>query len=527
MKDKIREMLAFEDLSQEEKEKRGILGRIYGPCASISIPTRNGRGYNEKLWENVFEHNDIVDEMFENGGIPMELDHPVDREETDSSKIAAMMPEKPKRDKEGRLCCYVDLIDTPMGRIAYQLEKYGFNLGISSRGSGDVITDSDGNEIVDPDTYDFTTFDLVLLPAVKDARLTMVESLDKNMTNLKRALKEDLEKGKKLDGTEYSSDEKRMMTEELNKLGIVLDSENKEDNKLNECNDANRTDKLTESKSSEQTTDKIEEANNVGEDVIKSLQESLKSNAELEEKVKNLQNELAVRNTKVEKLEEELNKSNSTIVHLTTLVRDSKAKTEKISILENKLNESENLVKELRSKTARQTKITESMKSLRENINTKDTELSSLNEQLKTLKDSHAEEVKTLKESLESEKTSHTEEVKKLNESLNKSRKLVEDYSKLTNNIASKYIDVKAMQLGVKREEILCKLNESYTLDQVDEICEDLMTYKVNMSKLPFVLDSKSVVKLKEAKTVSNVANTNIDDDSISEATLKMAGLLK
>lgn len=39
----------FQDLTEEEKERRGILGRLYGPCASISIPTRNGRFYSESL----------------------------------------------------------------------------------------------------------------------------------------------------------------------------------------------------------------------------------------------------------------------------------------------------------------------------------------------------------------------------------------------------------------------------------------------------------------------------------------------
>ena len=43
MKDKIREALQFQDLTEEEKQKRGILGRLYGPCASIVIPTRNCR----------------------------------------------------------------------------------------------------------------------------------------------------------------------------------------------------------------------------------------------------------------------------------------------------------------------------------------------------------------------------------------------------------------------------------------------------------------------------------------------------
>lgn len=45
----IKEALQFQELTPEEKERRGILGRLYGPCASISIPTRNGRKYNEKL----------------------------------------------------------------------------------------------------------------------------------------------------------------------------------------------------------------------------------------------------------------------------------------------------------------------------------------------------------------------------------------------------------------------------------------------------------------------------------------------
>ena len=49
VKDKLMETFKFKDLSPEEKEKRGILGRLYGPCASISIPTRNGRLYSESL----------------------------------------------------------------------------------------------------------------------------------------------------------------------------------------------------------------------------------------------------------------------------------------------------------------------------------------------------------------------------------------------------------------------------------------------------------------------------------------------
>jgi hypothetical protein len=64
--------------------------------------------------------------MLEKGGIPGELDHPEDRTEIDSSKIAIIMPEAPKKNDKGQLVAYFDILDTPNGRIAYQLAKYGF-----------------------------------------------------------------------------------------------------------------------------------------------------------------------------------------------------------------------------------------------------------------------------------------------------------------------------------------------------------------------------------------------------------------
>ena len=112
--------LKFKDLSQEEKTSRGILGRLYGPIASIVTRTRNNRKYPESLWEKVFE-NPVVKELFAHGGIPGELDHPVDREETNSEKIAIMMPEPPTKDKDGHLIGYFDIIDTPCGRIVRRL----------------------------------------------------------------------------------------------------------------------------------------------------------------------------------------------------------------------------------------------------------------------------------------------------------------------------------------------------------------------------------------------------------------------
>ncbi len=207
-------VLKFTKLSPEEKEKRGILGRLYGKVADFTNGTRNGRLYSEQLWEKLF-NSDLIKERFANGGIFGQLCHP-DYEEVDMEKVACVMPEPPVKDKDGQLVAYIDLLDTPCGRIAYQLAKYGYKLGISSRGSGDLIEGPDGEEEVDPDTYSLTAFDLVEVPAVKSARLSFVESLDKTRygKTLRQSLTESLEKA--------SEEDRKLMKESLDTLGIKL-----------------------------------------------------------------------------------------------------------------------------------------------------------------------------------------------------------------------------------------------------------------------------------------------------------------
>ena len=120
-------------------------------------------------------------ERIENGVCYGELGHPADREETDMEKIAVCMAEQPRKGSDGKLRAVFDILNTPNGRILKSLCDYGSTLGISSRGSGDLETDFDGNESVNPDTYNCEGFDVVLIPAVKEARLQYVtESLHLN-----------------------------------------------------------------------------------------------------------------------------------------------------------------------------------------------------------------------------------------------------------------------------------------------------------------------------------------------------------
>lgn len=490
MKDVIKETLAFKELTPEEKEKRGILGRLFGPCADIINPTRNGRKYSDELWEKVFK-DELVIEALNNGGIFGELDHPVDRQETDSTKIAICMPEAPKRDRDGHLIAYFDILDTPCGRIAYQLAKYGYKLGVSSRGNGDVIEDSDGNESVDPDTYDFQCFDLVLTPSVKAARCNMVEGLDKESINLKKALKESFDKA--------TADEKVVMQEALDKLNIKLD----------ECISESCADKK-EQDAPEQTVEKTDEANNDGSKLlINSLQEALKSKSDLEAQVRELQEKLAVSNAKVDELIDAEKKAKNAVQGLAENARKSHDLELKVSSLEESLKQKdERIGKLLEFKRVHMA----NAKVLNESINSKDNDLKELNESIKTITSEKDAEIKRLTEALNTEKQTSESKVNEVTAKLHKSVQIKENYKKLANEAINKYIGSKATMIGVSAQDIKNKLEESYTLSDIDKVCEELQAYDLNMSKLPFNVGRQAKIRVTESKK-DNLHHTNPDDE--------------
>ena len=82
-----------------------------------------------------------------------ELGHPTDRIETDMEKIAICLAEKPKKTKDVKLKGVFDILNTPNGRILKALCDYGCQIGVSSRGEGDIVEDFNGNQSVDCDTY--------------------------------------------------------------------------------------------------------------------------------------------------------------------------------------------------------------------------------------------------------------------------------------------------------------------------------------------------------------------------------------
>lgn len=620
------EDLKYQRLSQEEQKKRGILGRLVGVCADFINPTRNGRKYSESLWENVF-NSDIMKEKIANKVCFGELGHPADREEVDMDRVAICLAEQPTKNDKGQLMAVFDILNTPNGKILKTLCDYGSNIGISSRGSGDLYTDDNGDEAVDPDTYNCECFDVVLIPAVKEARLKYVtESLDtkKYGKTLKQKLTEDLGNA--------SEEDKKVMKESLSDLGINLLEEvddtlkdrliddpevgryivlarDKKTNKLldsfgvfgledlakekleevksenplenavysyekvdpdgtynndpiyEELNEkapktisnkglldkliSSLKDKygeegwqdqlfklltkvggdaitamadeehLRENESVEEDCSDIEdsenkeEAVNDGEDLMKELQETLVKTSNLEKDNLSLQEKLSVCSAKEIKLEEQLKRYKEALVKVSDQAKETKS-------LKEKLTQKEKLIE------SRNQKIEKLIQSARDN---------SLNlRQSNSTIDSMEEEISKLKESLNDSNTKLEESNQKLEESnkqLNESKIRLGKYQRALKEAKENYIQVKAEAYGLKKEEIVSKLNESFTLQNVDSICEELVEYKKAINKLPFRITENTHINVKPSDNEYIKGNRKgfIDDDSISDSLLRMADL--
>ena len=619
---KQNEELTLNDKVKFDNKGGSILGVLEGPVADCIHSTRNGRHYSEKLWENVF-NNPLVQEQFKNGGIVGELDHPVDRDDICTEKVAVIMPEPPVK-KDGKYYGKFNILDTPCGRIVHTLAKAGFRFGVSSRGTGDVDEYTDE---VDPSTYEFTCFDVVLLPAVESARMKLVtEGLETNKVDYKKLLKEDIQKS--------SPESRKTMIETLDNLGIKLDEDVETEKKVcvicgkeyegygnnaqpvkdgkccDKCNlevviparikkmgikeevedldttteleimepetlddlelekeESNKEDccvddsKLIEllhkflekegleldgkgeeeqhfidlyhevvcpscSDTDEESVDDIDKEgvqntepeveDNESDELLEQIQKLLKENCDLKEKVKDLQTEKAVSGTKVNKLNEELNTFKS-------VAASAGKKALEMKNLETKTS---NLIKE-------NTSLKEELSKVTKKTELQDTRISKLvesKEDLTTKLSSVENENKKLKESLESVKTNSNKKLTEAKETVNKAKKLIEKYKDLAHDTANRYIERRALALGINKNEILNRLSESYSLDDVDNVCEDLKDYSLNISRLPFAFDKPGSARVRVREDHSKDPLKDIDseyDDTVDDYLLDLAGLKK
>lgn len=482
-----------------ETKRKGVLGTLEGICADCIHATRNGRLYPNEVWEVAF-NDPIVQEHFKAGGIFGQLGHPKEdqSENEEFNSIAICMPEPPKKRADGKLVGRWDILDTPNGRILKCLCDYGYKIGISSRANGDVDTDWEGNESVLPEGFEFKAFDAVLLPAVKEARLNLIaESVNKDKS-FKRALKESIDSSNDVD--------KAVMIQTLDDLGIeyIEPSENEEG--VNDEIAVNNQDEV---------------ADNNGMDLVDNLQAALKEINDLQLQLLELNEKISVSDAKEMRLENQINKLQLALKKERDSAKRAEAmKSQLLTMkeqLENSVVEQQRQKKLAESYKAKLSEVRNESNTLNESANNDKKIINSLQKKIKSLQESSVakeNEDAQLIESLQNQiielkkdsQIKNSQYTKKLNES----KEQITKYKKLAKNAVDSYIDCKANALGISVDSVKSRLNESFTLSEVDEVFENLRGYNLNISKLPFQLNSVKKVSMKE--NLQQRALTNPDD---------------
>lgn len=149
----------------ESRDSNG--GRLFlrGPMQRFGAANQNRRIYPENVLMREFES--YVKQVREGRAVG-ELDHP------DTSTVALSKASHVVREMgwEGNTWMgRIEILPTPMGKIAETLLESGVMLGISSRGIGSTSTNESGLDVVQDD-FALVCFDLVQEPSTHGAFMT-------------------------------------------------------------------------------------------------------------------------------------------------------------------------------------------------------------------------------------------------------------------------------------------------------------------------------------------------------------------
>ena len=169
----------FEAADSTPSAKKYIFQGVFTACSTNDhvVVNRNNRIYGE---QEVLRHLSYLRENIQtNGFILGELDHPIDRFDTQMKEASHMITDlwydQPSHCVMGKL----EVLDTPNGQIARKLIDAGYPLFVSSRAAGEV--DARTKEVHIEQIF---TYDIVCTPGFAEARLQKVEeSLANNVKN--------------------------------------------------------------------------------------------------------------------------------------------------------------------------------------------------------------------------------------------------------------------------------------------------------------------------------------------------------
>ncbi len=536
MEDNIIEL----DNNTTKTKYKGVLGTLKGIFADMSNPTRNGRLYSRECWEKALNSDDVKEKL-ETRTMFGELDHPEDRLETLQERAAIVVTKLEMDDKEGVIKGEADILDTPFGRILKSFIDAGVKVGISSRGSGEEVQSmkTEGNEIV-PDTFYLETFDIVALPAVKSARLALVESKHKDL--ITEAVQREINEAK----SEEQINELKSYAKES---GIII----KENNSLG----------------GEDITPEIDEENDnidVSSEVISQLEEELNvSNTKCKE-LENFCNMMKSHSIKVVKDLKEARLANDLLVkekedlisqkdgYITqiesykTSVGFLRHKLEEstnnnsqvkeidlnaINSLKEELNKYKSLVRSLqREKTILENKLENNESSLSDSNDT----INSLNEDFNIVKEQKAkilannnklkEEVDTLNsknskltESLEvknKEVENLNNQILELNKQLKESKEANTKLIKEKNSIKESYLTKRANENDMEPADLKKLLKENYSLDEVDNKINEALQTRNALNKLSYTTLDESIFSNAKIRNTEKVVKESKENENSS-----------
>lgn len=493
-------------LSEEklnESNRSGVLGKLKGIFADIKNPTRNGRLYSERCWRNALASEDVKEKL-ENHMMLMELSHPTDRLESLEERTCAYVDKLSIDESNGVVIGEAVILDTPMGRILNTFVRSGMKVGVSSRGAGDERIMEGVNQI-DPDTFVLETFDIVSMPAVKQARLALCESKQANVltetfvTEIKNAKSnKEVEAITSLAEGMNVPNFNKIKAEAVNKLGgdvtspVKYKDYSKEVDSLKESLSVSNT-KLDKSKNL------ITEMSKNSKEMTKQLLEQKELNKQLlaeNETLKTDNHNLISRN---ENLKKSVNFNKEKVSYLSEKLDDLKKESFKFEV---KMNDSMSRV---------MLKDDEIKEDFKNSMKLESEEMNKLRKQVEFLKESNLKLSKVntqLNEKLvESEKRNKNLELKlESKESSNKSlltenqkkesslRLKLENISKYASNATLKYLKVASKLNGLDPKSVRENLPKDYKVEDIDKVVSQMSENKTKLESLPFNLSGHKMI---------------------------------
>ena len=549
---------------QKSKKYKGVIGTLKGIFADMNHPTRNGRQYTKACWEQALNSDDVKEKL-ETRTMFGELDHPAERLETLQERAAIITTKLEMNDKDGVIMGEADILDTPFGRILKTFIDAGVKVGISSRGAGEETTSPSGVNQIIPETFYLETFDIVSMPAVKSARLSLVESKNRNIITEAFAREINTAKSnKEVDALlNYA---KSINTSNIAKLEEVA---NNVKNSFGENNILPEEDEGDNIDVSSDVISQLEEELNVSNTKYKSLEglcEKMKKHSvntvkelneakivneqltkQLEDYIRNNDNNITMLEsykTSNKILKKKLNESNNKIDSLTKEINKkiSEAKLMKVKLERTNINESKMSQEKMLSLKEENKSLLEQVEKAKSIIAEKILKLENANKKLKEFQISNNKiklENKNLTEELEKSKNEGELEAKENEDSINSLNKQLEEAKqqvenlkkelslkqkensnliKESKNIKESYLNRVATDNNIDSVELKKTLNENYSIKDVDTKINMILENKKNIDKLSFNVGnsilSESFIRIKDKDekedsnpTVNKMAN--------------------